>query len=300
MPRPIHLALLAPLAAFPFACAPATDLGDLEDADERAFELSLAFEELDVRKSAAQAGLTVITKTADYVAFFGEAPPAGVDFKKHWVLHYSMGVQSTGGYDANILEIEREGSGAGSSLVITTQDVSPGPMCLVTQALTNPQVTVKIKKQKKTIEIQQITESTVTDCSQPNWCAAALCAPGTTCDELVDACVGGDFCPVAKCANGYVCDEDQDACVGRPCDPNDALSCPSGMACENHIVCITWPCPADFRCAPASDDPCQGIDWAGTCEGSTLKYCDAGQLVTIDCSPYDCGWNAGQSYFDCL
>jgi hypothetical protein len=283
-----------------FACAPESGLPTEDGAEDSDAALALPFVELAVTKPAAPAGLTVITKKADYVAFFGTNPPADVNFNKHWVLHYSMGIQNTGGYDANITSVERIGSGANARLVIAEQAISPGPMCFVTQALTNPQVTVRISKQNKTIAIDQNLSDEITDCSEPNWCAAALCGPGTTCDELVDACVEEAFCPKVKCANGYACSEEENACVPRSCDPEVPNDCPSGMICHNPIVCITWPCPADYRCTPAPADPCQGIGWEGTCDGTTLKYCDTNELVTIECAPADCGWNSAQAYYDCL
>ena len=211
-----------------------------------------------------------------------------------------MGVMSTGGYVARVLGVRRHGKGASARLEIVTEDEVPGSFCPVTFALTNPQITVKIPKQNKSIPIDHTSSENVRDCSEPNWCAAALCGPGTMCDETQDACVPQDFCPLVRCANGYVCDEDQDACVGRPCDPLEADTCPDGMVCENHIVCITTPCPADYRCEPAPTDPCQGIDWIGQCDGTVLQYCDSNELVTVECSPSQCGWRSSPGFYDCL
>lgn len=298
--RQLGSATLFTLGLFFTACAPGSDLGEVEDTEDRASALSVPFVELSVKKSPASNGLTVLTKTSDYVAFFGEAPPSSVDFKKHWVLHYSSGVQSSGGYDANIASIERMGSGPNAHLVVGLEDVSPGPMCMVTMALTNPQTTVRIPKQNKSITVDQKTTETITDCSEPDWCAAALCAPGATCDELQDACVEEAFCPRVRCANGTSCDEELDACVGWLCDPADASSCPTGMVCDNQIVCITYPCPAEYRCEMAPPDPCQGIGWVGVCEGTTLKYCDADVLEVVECAPGDCGFSGSNGYYDCM
>lgn len=284
----------------PAACAPDTSLEDAEAADGRADELALPFEVLELQKAGADAGLTVITKKSEFVAFFGFAPPSSVNFNKSWLLHYSMGVRNTGGYGASITGVERVGPAGQKQLVVSTLDVEPGPNCFVTMALTNPQVTVKIAKQKKTIEVVQDGEVSVTDCGTvQDFCATALCAPGTVCDEFQDACVEQDFCPLAKCANGYVCDEDQDACVGKPCDPSDAASCPAGFACENHIVCITTPCPADYRCEPKPEVTCADIGWVGTCEGSVLKYCVGDEMTVIDCAPWTCGYSDAYEYYDC-
>ncbi len=288
------------LALAATACAPSSDVESGEGTEEVGAELSVPFVELDVKKSPASTGLTVITKKSEYVEFFGAQPPANVNFQAHWVLHYSSGVQPSGGYGANIVSVDRIGSGAGARLVVGLEDVSPGPACFVTMALTNPQMTVRIPKQKKTIQIEQSTTETITDCSEPNWCSSALCGPGTQCDEAIDACVDNDFCPLVKCMNGTTCDEAANACVGWLCDPNDASSCPTGMVCENQIACITFPCPAEYRCEQAPVDPCQGIDWVGTCEGTTLKYCQSNELVVVECAPADCGFSSSAGYYDCL
>jgi agmatine deiminase len=45
---------------------------------------------------------------------------------------------------------------------------------------------------------------------------------------------------------------------------------------------------------------CGNITAAGCCQGSTLKYCDGGKLVSMDCTANpQCGWNATQSWYDC-
>src|SRR5262245_7328578 len=83
------------------ACAPeAPDGTDNEEESARsdADALSLPFEKLDVKKSAAPAGLTVLKSKAQYKAFFGVNPPSSVNFNQSWVVHYSMGIQNTGGY----------------------------------------------------------------------------------------------------------------------------------------------------------------------------------------------------------
>lgn len=48
-------------------------------------------------------------------------------------------------------------------------------------------------------------------------------------------------------------------------------------------------------------DECGDIDAVGTCEGDVVHHCDAGRLVSVDCSASGrtCGWNDGEEYFDC-
>lgn len=303
MLRSIALASLFSLGSLlAFGCAPDSGLDDAsEEAQEGEDALSLNVQVLNVTKSNADPGLTIIKKKADYVAFFGQQPPAGLSFNSSWVLHYSMGVQNTGGYAAGIPAVEREGTGSNKRLVVHTTDTSPGPNCIVTMALTNPQVTVKIPKQSNSLGLDQTNESIVTDCGTvQNWCASALCGPGLVCDEFTDSCVEEPFCPKVKCANGYECSEELDQCIGRICDPNLANDCPQNFVCENQIACITTPCPTEFRCEPAPEVTCDQIGWEGICQGATLKYCNGDDMVTQSCSPGQCEWVEQYGYYDCV
>lgn len=283
-------------------CAPGGSIeGDEDDTSERSDALSIPFTVLNVSKSEAPSGVTILRKKAEYVAFFGQQPPPGLNFNQSWVIHYSMGVQNTGGYAASIVSVDRVGPSGDKRLAIVVGDTVPGPNCIVTMALTNPQVTVKIPKQTKTIPVDQTFDLTITDCGTvQGWCAAALCAPGTVCDEFADACVEEeDFCPRVKCANGYECSEEQNACIGRSCDPQDSNSCPSGFVCDNDIVCITTPCPTDFRCEPAPEVTCDEIGWVGVCQGPDLKYCDGDDMVEVSCAPGQCAYDDVNEYYDC-
>lgn len=186
---------------------------------------AVSFTTLSVKKSNAKAGLTVIESKSEYLAFFGTKPPASVDFNKHWVLHESLGVKSTGGYATSVKSVKKIASGGKTTLVVETKDVAPGPQCMVTMALTNPQATVRINKQPGVKKSELSRKTTLTDCSQPNFCAAALCMVGTICDEAEDACVPDPnaFCPKVKCAKGFVCSEELRQCVdedGDPCNPS--------------------------------------------------------------------------------
>jgi hypothetical protein len=289
------------LPLFAFGCAPdsAPEAND-EDLSREGSALSVPFEVLPFSRNAAEPGITVIKNKTQFKAFFGVAAPADLSFVDSWVVHYSTGVQSTGGYGASITGVERTGTGAEKLLTVHTLEVSPGALCPVTMALTNPQQTVKIKRQAAQIPVAEEHAAEVTDCSEPGFCMKAFCGPGTYCDEATDSCVGNDptFCHKAKCANGFSCDEAEDACVPRACDPDVANDCPADFECANQIMCITTPCPTDFRCVYLG--PCQGIDWAGVCEADgTLKYCDNDQLVTVPCGAQGCAWDDANSYFDC-
>ncbi len=282
-------------------CAPDTSVGTEVEAAELGREaLSLPFVELDVKKSDAPPGLTILRKKSEFEAFFGQPMPAGLDFNKHWVLHYSLGTQPTGGYEARIVSVERLGAGAQKRLSIGSLDVNPGPACMVTQALTNPQTTVRIAKQKSNIVPDHHNGFELTDCSEPDFCLSATCPAGTQCDELSDSCIDNDFCPLVRCAKGMVCDEAANACVPGPCDPNELGACPIGFECLNQIMCITQPCPEDYRCESVLDECAAVGGYEGSCEGSKLSYCDEGQVYGYDCGSLKCGWNEAQGYFDCL
>lgn len=296
------LALLLSSLSFAAAgCAPGSEIESSEQADDDSDALSLAVETIAVSKNPAPPGLTVLTKKSEYVAFFGAEPPASLNFNKSWVLHYSMGIQNTGGFAASIASVERQGSGASSKITVHPVEASPGPNCIVTMALSNPQVTVKIPKQKKGVPVEMAIDYVTTDCGTvQGWCATATCGSGQVCDEFSDSCVKEPWCPKVKCANGYVCDEDVDACVGRPCDAADSESCPVGFVCDNQIQCVTTPCPADFRCEPAPAVSCADIGWVGVCQGPVLKYCDGDTMTTQTCSPGQCDFVESLGYFDCV
>jgi hypothetical protein len=273
--RTLAALLAAASMVFAVGCAPAGEEPESQESDVVSNDeaLDVAFEVIDARRDGADWGLTVIKSKQAYVDFFGSQPPSSVKFNKHWVLHYSLGVQGTGGYGTEVTSVERAGSGNDRKLVVTTRDTFPGPGCAVTQALTNPQVAVRINKHNGT-PVEQVSDVETTDCSEP------------------------DYCHKVRCANGYECDETQDACVPRACNPESENDCGPNMVCMNQIRCITTPCPEDFRCV----DPCGGITYDGTCNGdsSSVLWCDEGEILEYtceagtSCSVDDNGW------YDCL
>ena len=47
-------------------------------------------------------------------------------------------------------------------------------------------------------------------------------------------------------------------------------------------------------------DPCGDIPYQGCCEGETVKFCQSGQLKTLDCSQNpSCGWSASLGGYEC-
>jgi hypothetical protein len=124
----------------------------------------IAFERLDVEKSAAPEGLTVLKSKSAFSSFFGQPPPPSVDFQRHWVVHLSAGMKSTGGYGIDVVRIVRTGSGSNRKLLVYGRATSPGPDCVVTQATTNPQLTVRINKQPNTPQRGLELESEIVSC----------------------------------------------------------------------------------------------------------------------------------------
>lgn len=257
-------------------CAPPGLDAVVEDTTESE-DAAVAFEVLDARKDDAEAGLTVLRSKAAYLDHFGEDPPEGVSFNKHWVLHYAMGTQPTGGYGTAIASIEKAGSGNQRTLIVTTHDTVPGYGCMVTQALTSPQVTVRINKH--------------------NGATVKLDA------QLVqDDCEPRDFCPLVRCNKGTYCDEDANACLPGPCDPERTDECGPGLACQNLLRCVTEPCPEDWRCHSAPDkpeDPCEGLDYDGTCEGTTVRWCEELEIHTLECGPDGACVEDASGFADC-
>jgi hypothetical protein len=90
-----------------------------------------------------EAARQLITTASAYRALVGGEPPADLDFRREWVVLYTAGTRMTGGFEAHIEGIQREGHG----LTITTKLVVPGPDCMVTQALTHPYALARFPRQ---------------------------------------------------------------------------------------------------------------------------------------------------------
>jgi hypothetical protein len=70
----------------------------------------------------------LIRSESGYRRVFGHASP-GIDFNADVIVFYSAGAKNTGGYRAEITEIEKRGH----RLSVTTLLTVPGSECLVTQ-----------------------------------------------------------------------------------------------------------------------------------------------------------------------
>lgn len=87
----------------------------------------------------------VIRSTSAFKTAFGTTAPANIDFSHEWRAVYSAGVKSTGGYHAESLHVRL--SDSGKSVKVTSKLTSPGPDCIVMQALTKPVAIVKFAAQ---------------------------------------------------------------------------------------------------------------------------------------------------------
>jgi hypothetical protein len=162
--RTILLAVaLSPLCTLTSAACGGADVASEEDNATGAVKL----EPLDVSAASPSKGVKILKSKAEFEKFFGQAPPAGVDFKKHWVVHVSMGKASTGGYSVEILKIERA-AGATKTLVVHARFSKPGAGCSVTKQVTYPQLAVRINKQPSTPAQKLVTEAKTYACNDPS------------------------------------------------------------------------------------------------------------------------------------
>ena len=285
----------------------------------------IAFVELDVAKHAAPAGLTVVKSTADFEEFFGESPPASVDFKRHWVVHLSAGIKNTGGYRIEIASIQKQGSGAQRKLVVRGHETAPGPDCFVTQALTNPQMTVRINKQASTPQTALELQSEVRSCGNgpcedlggqcksspidvtfPANCQADFAmqqVTGAQCPAMNQACCLPVRCggiAARPCPDGAMCVDDPT----DNCDPNNG-GADCGGVCTKKIACGGFAglaCPDGMSCVDDPSDECDPDDGGADCIGvcapepacdpelmcTQVITCVDGKLYPTGCGPANC------------
>jgi hypothetical protein len=212
--------------------------GDVSAGEEalRAPVEDVAFAEFDdaagIGKAGQREARIVITRAATYARVFGHAAPADVDFRAgDAVVFYSAGVKPTGGYEAAILSIQHSGAALG----ITTQLVSPGKECAVTDSLTTPHVLAKFKRPRPLTRVRFTREDEVRDCTQPS---------GPTCGGIA-----GIACP----GSGKCSDNPNDSC-----DPqHGGADCGGICTCIETQLCVrglVWNGSPDVcACVPAAD-----------------------------------------------
>ena len=86
-------------------------------------------------------------------------PVPAVDFATERVVTAAMGTQPTGGYSINVPSVQGDGQG----IYVVVRETSPGPGCIVTQALTAPAVAVTVPADERPVLF--VEESVVVDCS---------------------------------------------------------------------------------------------------------------------------------------
>lgn len=127
-----------------------------------------------------------------------------------------------------------------------------------------------------------------------------LCSPqcdGKHCGD--DGCGGdcGECLPAQICTSGK-CTAPL-SCVGSctQTDPSDSCACSQGCQIEGN-------CCDDF-CEACTDlclytQECGEISEVGCCDGTLVRYCEGGGLVTLDCSAKPtCGWDTSAKVYDC-
>jgi hypothetical protein len=256
------LVLTLPLAPLAAGCGSdaASESSDITQA--------VSFEVLDVTHEAPKAGLTVLKNGADYHAFFGADAP-DVDFNRYWVVHYSLGKKSHGGFATRITAVLKTGPSSHRTLVVHTVDESPGDDCASTSAVEYPQFAVRIKKQPSTPAEKAIAEAVVKSCSAFD-CGALEDRASETCfpddddadwescfkdsfrdlgdvrQQAKDCCNGsgsfmwcadfnnGDFtCPT----NGGTCTDEHVGCYEGEVE-NEDLTCPQPNSHSIQLCCV--------------------------------------------------------------
>ena len=84
-------------------------------------------------------------------------------------------------------------------------------------------------------------------------------------------------------------------CAGKMCGDNGCGG--SCGTCDAGQVCDAGACVDD---GPV--DPCGGITYEGCCDDLVLTWCEAGEVMTIDCAEApnpSCGWAETQGYYNC-
>ncbi len=272
------------------------------DNEELVAGKPIKFTKLDVTKSNAKKGVTLIRTASEYKAFFGVKAPAGL-FPKSWVLHYSMGTKSTGGYEVEPTQVNKTSTG-GHKVKLSVTTHSPGAACLVPQMVTTPQVAVSFAAQSGVdtgvVELDAETDlcggcNDVSDCPK-------IKMPCKTCDD------GSKVCPQMTCDAG-TCDLINTECPSAPamCGGFANIQCPKGQTCVDNPndscdpnkggadcsgICVTetkqicggfagLKCPSGQTCVDDPSDSCDpnkgGADCSGICVTKTPECTTAAQ-----------------------
>lgn len=223
---------------------------------------------------------------AAYKTYFGHSAPASVNFSKHWVVFYSAGNKNSGGYEASVHKIKMNHTTG--KLSITTRLVSPGPTCLVTEALTRPTVLARFNKPSTAPSVVSYFRSNQTTDCEPT-CPAAVCTLACPFGVKVD----DNGCDLCECNPGPT------TCLPVLCE----LFCPAGFKTDAHgcSICECQSPPplrvaATGQCVRNANDSCttDADCTTGGCGGELcFNPAASAGFTTCDCStpvgPSGCG-----------
>jgi sugar lactone lactonase YvrE len=121
---------------------------------------------------------------------------------------------------------------------------------------------------------------------QPD-CEGKECG-GDGCEGTCGQCAGGAKCMESACVS--------ESCVGS-CGGQSPFECFCDNQCQDLGDCCDDVCIA---CPNICEGECNGVSWAGCCDGETVKWCQDGELHDENCGDKpSCGWNAEDGYYDC-
>jgi hypothetical protein len=136
-----------------------------EDTAVRMNHLRFAPVVEDIGDMGATKSLFLIRNRAQYEQLFGERRTIDIDFENEWACFYSAGWMPTTGYDARVLDVGYMPDA--STLVFTTQLVSPGRNCVLAPMLTKPFALVKFPRPARTIDIVRFVADDIwVDCGR--------------------------------------------------------------------------------------------------------------------------------------
>ena len=229
-------------------CGAPEEPGNEGDTGTSEAEIKVPFSVIagDIGSAGTVETRRAIKSEKDYTSFFGHTPPASVDFNRDWVIFYSAGTRSTGGYAASIASITFTTSG--KTMKITTALESPGPRCIVNQLVTRPAVLVKIAAPATTPSYVRYEQSDTTrDCGGvcidnvacikgTQWSHAdCKCMPIPQCKVDADRRIFSDYCTGCNCR--VLGAHDADPTCGGP-----GVRCIADPCTGHAAACVTGAC----------------------------------------------------------
>jgi PrcB C-terminal len=243
-----------------------------------------------------------ISSAGQYRRAFGHAPPDGVDLSGRAIaIFYTPGVQNTGGYEATFEKVEV----SGRTLVVTTRLSSPGPNCVVTQALTHPYALASLQLPRGVRRIRFESDDVVRDCEAPPTCDGTECPDGQHCELTPVVCIKAPCPAIPECV------DDRITCggfTGKPCpdgltcidDPSDDCD-PNNGGADCGGICVSEPpidacsgvkCEAGTHCEVIGGDAAACVPDPQFCGGIAAFPCPD-NLTCVDNPDDDCDPNNG-------